>query len=613
MTRTATAAAETVRSESETASEENFLISMIDVGKRHREEFGDLEALAGSIKKQGLLQPIGINENYELVFGQRRLRACQEILKWETIPVRFVNVTSILDGEVDENAMRKNHTVSELVAIVESLRSFAHGGDRRSDQTRTSDDENLTIDQAAKKVGLGNKDTYYRAKKVIENGVAELIDKMDQGDISIAAAAELVSEAADQQVEILSTAATPLTVSHVKKLKKAKVPKVEKVEQEAEPEIEPLGYSEDRWDLHHGNVEDILPTLPDNHFEGVFTDPPYGLGFMNQSWDGQLPPVSVWKEVLRVCKPGAYMLAFGGTRTWHRLAVAIEDAGWEIRDTIMWLYGEGLPKGRDISIAIDKEFGAERKVIGFNPNTRNTSLPKGEFFQNGKANAPITEPATPEAAMWTGYNTTLKPGWEPIILARKPTEGTFAENALKWECGGLNIDGCRLELPGELWQQDENEKGRWPANVIISEDVAQDLDRQNDVSRSRRGLRRREGHVIGNGKTMSSFVSKVDAIEGYNDEGGPSRYFYCPKASPREKTGNGHLTVKPLKLCEYLGRLIVQPECQRPQNLLVPFAGSGSEMLGGLMGLWDHVTGIENNASYVETARRRLSGQSTTE
>ena len=632
MTSTATAAAETVRIESPTASEENFLISMIEIGERHREEFGDLEALASSIKKQGLLQPIGINENYELVFGQRRLRACQEILKWETIPVRFVNVTSILDGEVDENAMRKNHTVSELVAIVESLRDFSHGGDRRSDQGRTSDVETLTIDQAAKRVGLGNKDTFYRAKKVVENGVPELVGKMDQGDIAVAVAAEIATESPEQQRAILADTNAPLTVKEVKSKKSS----ASRAKTECgTPEIQSFEFSEDRWQLHHDSVEDVLPTLPDNHFDGVLTDPPYGLGFMGQSWDGKVPSVSVWKEILRVCKPGAYMLAFGGTRTWHRLAVEIEDAGWEIRDTFMWLYGEGLPKGHDISKAVDKELGAERKVVGVNPNTRNTSLPKGEFFSNGKAHAPITAPETEAAVLWDGYNTSLKPSWEPVLIVRKPLDGTYAENALKWGCGGLNIGGCRIGSNGgtkrshqaeypvdsngnedrKNWARtghsvEEIDEGRWPANVILDGEAAQELDSQSGQSRSTRSKRRSANSNVGNGKTLNAFRSRSDAVGGYDDEGGASRFFYCPKASAKEKVGNHHPTVKPLTICEYLARLILQPKSDKPRNFLVPFAGSGSEMLGGLIAGWDHVTGIERDADYVEIAQKRLGGQS---
>lgn len=237
MTRTATTAAETVRSESVNNNEESFLINMIEIGERHRKDFGDLDELANSIRKQGLLQPIGINENHELVFGERRLRACRDILKWETIPVRFVDVESILDGEVDENAMRKSFAVTELVSIIESLRRFAHGGDRRSDQVRSADDENLTIDQASKKVGLGNKDSFYRAKKVIENGVPELIAKMDCGEVPIAVAAEVATVSADQQRKLLANESGPLTLKSVKS-KKQRVPKDRWEDEVAKVELE---------------------------------------------------------------------------------------------------------------------------------------------------------------------------------------------------------------------------------------------------------------------------------------------------------------------------------------------------------------------------------------
>jgi len=197
--------------------------------------------------------------------------------------------------------------------------------------------------------------------------------------------------------------------------------------------------------LYQGNCNDIMPTFPDNYFTGIVTDPPYELGFMGRKWDasGVAFQIDTWKEVLRVSKPGAFLLAFGGTRTHHRLMCAIEDAGWEIRDCMQWLYGSGFPKSLDISKAIDKAAGTDREVVG----TRITNIGmQGNNFANKSESGEIelTIPATPEAQEWNGYGTALKPAWEPIIVAMKSVDGTFAENALNHGVAGLNIDKSRI-------------------------------------------------------------------------------------------------------------------------------------------------------------------------
>jgi hypothetical protein len=165
-----------------------------------------------------------------------------------------------------------------------------------------------------------------------------------------------------------------------------------------------------RWALHNGDVQQVLPTLPSCTYDGALCDPPYGLNFMGHSWDGEVPSVEIWRQVLRVCKPGAYLLAFGGTKTFHKLVSNIEAAGWEIRDTLCWLHGEGMPKGQNIGNALKR--------------------------------------AGQDAHEWSGFATGLKPAWEPICLAQKPIKGTFAKNALKRGCGGLNVDGCRIGSSG---------------------------------------------------------------------------------------------------------------------------------------------------------------------
>jgi site-specific DNA-methyltransferase (adenine-specific) len=239
-----------------------------------------------------------------------------------------------------------------------------------------------------------------------------------------------------------------------------------------------------------------------NSVDAIVCDPPYGLSFMGKDWDHGVPGVHFWTEALRVAKPGAHLVAFGGTRTFHRLAVAIEDAGWELRDTLSWLYGSGFPKSHDVSKAIDKAAGAEREVVGYDEDyaKRNVngkyglSISGNDNTQIRAAEKPITAPATPDALRWAGWGTALKPSWEPIILARKPlAERTVAANVLEWGTGAINVDACRVEAcngdynhpgghpggaePGNggtmgngwnnrMTQQPPSSAGRWPPNLL---------------------------------------------------------------------------------------------------------------------------------------------------
>lgn len=243
-----------------------------------------------------------------------------------------------------------------------------------------------------------------------------------------------------------------------------------------------------------GDCLGVMAQMPGNCIDTIITDPPYGLEFMGKDWDHSVPGARYWKAALRVAKPGAMLLAFGGTRTHHRLMCAIEDAGWEIRDCMMWLYGSGFPKSHDISKAIDKAAGAERKVIGHHRATIPQISPRpnfGERFGDEGNNNAITAPTTKAARLWDGWGTALKPAWEPIIVAMKPREGTFAENALRWGVAGLWIDGGRVAgappkvtgrgIRNESWRgmegrddietemiQWKQPSGRWPANLILS-------------------------------------------------------------------------------------------------------------------------------------------------
>ena len=238
----------------------------------------------------------------------------------------------------------------------------------------------------------------------------------------------------------------------------------------------------------HGNCLDVMKDMPDNCIDTVITDPPYGLKFMGKDWDHGIPGIYFWSEMLRVAKPGAICLAFGGTRTYHRLVCAIEDAGWEIRDCIMWVYGTGFPKSLDISKAIDKAAGAKRETIQSKWAERYPHGPGGNQFSVGnnpdgtRVGLPTdTAPSTDAAKLWDGWGTALKPAYEPICVAMKPLDGTFAQNALKHGVAGLNVDGGRIKTNNakgnrESWEEQRNREFIRVAIVVLSE-AQEELER----------------------------------------------------------------------------------------------------------------------------------------
>lgn len=392
-----------------------------------------------------------------------------------------------------------------------------------------------------------------------------------------------------------------------------------------------------RYALALGGVLETLKTYPDNTFHGLFCDPPYGFKFMNKKWDYDVPSVEIWQECLRVLRPGGLLLSFGGPRTFHRLACGIEDAGFELRDCLMWLFGKGFPKSQNISLAIDNAAGAERQVVGTRVLTGNAAIStkdKGGTYgvQVGSATkeVQVTAPATELAQEWDGYGTALKPAYEPVILARKPLDGTMAENIAKWGCGGLAIDACRV-----------GDEGRWPANLILDEEAGALLDATVGSSPSTltgRADPKRKHKNPSDKEGKSWFGGGASSV--YADSGGPSRFFYCPKVStkerelgceslplksagecteredgsaglnnPRAGAGRGggarnhHPTLKPIALTEYLAKLILPPS---GGVLLVPFSGSGSEIIGALKAGWPAVMGIERESEYVEIAKCRI-------
>jgi DNA modification methylase len=413
----------------------------------------------------------------------------------------------------------------------------------------------------------------------------------------------------------------------------------------------------------HGDCREVMATLDAESVDSVVCDPPYGLSFMGKGWDHGVPGVEFWTEALRVAKPGAHLLAFGGTRTYHRLACAIEDAGWEIRDCVMWVYGSGFPKSHDVSKAIDKAAGAEREVVGSKLGQPGYSLTDGKgglygggFGANGtgEGECAITAPATDAARQWSGWGTALKPAWEPIIVARKPLAGTVAENVLAYGTGGINVDGCRVGIAsgdqkseggrklarhqetsgfGGGWKSKttnlDDGLGRWPANLIHdgSEEVVGLFPQAN--GNSNKQLLSREG---GTKNAFAGFPGgRSDTGMGRADSGSAARFFYCAKASkadrdagceglPLRKEGtwggeeddlsdgkkihpsrNHHPTVKPTALMRYLCRLVTPPG----GVVLDPFTGSGSTGKAAVLEGFRFI-GIEREAQYVEIARARI-------
>jgi DNA modification methylase len=380
--------------------------------------------------------------------------------------------------------------------------------------------------------------------------------------------------------------------------------------------VEPEVLHEGRVLLYGGECLSVVRALGANTADAVVTDPPYHLtanknggsgpaslnerspagrarvttGFMGKAWDGGdlAFRVELWRELLRVLRPGGYVLAFGGTRTYHRMACAIEDAGFTIRDQLAWVYGSGFPKSLNVSKAVDQQLGAKRQVVG---RKHVTNAAQGAGFGHGSLVGgtvaagfiDVTEPATPQAAQWDGWGTALKPAWEPIVLAQKPLlDDNVAKNVLRWGNGALNIDGCRVgdkqtttrrngnsggisafgrdERVGERL----NPPGRWPANLVHD----------------------------GSDEVIAAFPA---------DSGSAARFFYCAKASKSERDGSKHPTVKPLALMRWLVCLVTPPN-----GLVIDcFAGSGTT---GEAALCEGVRAVlvEREAEYLADIRQRI-------
>lgn len=379
--------------------------------------------------------------------------------------------------------------------------------------------------------------------------------------------------------------------------------------------------------IYHGDRLDVLRSIPDCSVDSVVTDPPYGLAFMGKRWDYDVPPVEVWQECLRVLKPGGHLLSFAGTRTQHRMAVRIEDAGFEIRDMIAWVYGSGFPKSLDVSKAIDKAAGADRETGPINPARAGRLVNQRGGYETdagwsaGGRKVTIDHPATESAKKWQGWGTALKPALEPITVARKPLIGTVAENVLKHGTGAINVDDCRVGTDelitnhsrsaesskskgkyGDSSEQGTHQKpgqllGRWPANLIHdgSEEVTDLFPESNGSGKQRKLIR----------GTRNDGWGMQDQPGDLRDAGTGSaaRFFYCAKASKKDRgDGNNHPTVKPTDLMRYLCRLVTPPG----GVVVDPHMGSGSTALGAMLEGFRFI-GVDNELPYCEIAAKRIS------
>ena len=415
------------------------------------------------------------------------------------------------------------------------------------------------------------------------------------------------------------------------------------------------------YKITNTNIKEWAKNYDGEQFDGILCDPPYELGFMGKSWDssGIAFDTDMWQDIYKLLKPGAHLLAFSGSRTYHRMAVAIEDAGFEIRDQLIWMYGSGFPKSHNVANAVDKLGGAGNRGHAISSGSQ-IHPTTGKKRANGEL-LPAYKARTEAGQVWEGYGTALKPAHEPCVLARKPIEGTVANNVLKHGTGGLNIDGTRVTTGENLnggaysnnretstnkvygeYQRIEDDfsqpTGRFPSNLIHdgSDEVEAVFPQTKSAPRTATS-----GGTGGVGVNTS--FQRGSETGGFTDSGSASRYFYTAKASKRERNAglegfeevkkntlnsygdqsdveqgdgatrvgdkgssvaaNFHPTVKPISLTKYLATLIKPPTGGR---LLVPFSGSGSEMIGALQAGWGHVEGVELTEEYIPIAEARI-------
>ena len=412
--------------------------------------------------------------------------------------------------------------------------------------------------------------------------------------------------------------------------------------------------------LYHGDCLEELKKIPDNSVDSIVTDPPYGLsntkpqqvadvlkawvtgdtvsvpakrgGFMGKDWDSFVPPPAVWEECMRVLKPGGHMAVFAGARTQDLMGLSIRLAGFEIRDTLGWVYGSGMPKSHNVSKAIDRAAGKlAPESTGFTVAGYSHNPDKLQHTAPSRGYIP-PKPVTDEAQQWSGWGTALKPAIEPIILARKPLDGTVANNVLAHGVGGLNIDACRV--PGTPWkshmatglaetkyfsegeakviEKSPHDAGRFPANVLLDEHAAKEMDEQSGNVKGVVGMKKVSGgHNFNIGEHTPQKFNKTSGQ--IKDSGGASRFFpvfkYQAKAPKKERpvieredgTKIQHPTVKPVALMEWLVTLVTPPN----GVVLDPFAGSGTTLQAALNEGFDPI-GVEQDVDYIQLINKRL-------
>ena len=370
------------------------------------------------------------------------------------------------------------------------------------------------------------------------------------------------------------------------------------------------------YKITQGDNRDVLKTYPDNYFDSVITDPPYGIDFLGKNWDANTGALETYQECLRVLKPGGYLLAFSAARTYHHLAITVEQAGFEIRDQLMWIYASGFPKAQDIGKAIQRRQGVEEFEYRDKTDGYNLKNEKG-FTENndvgyGKMKG-IAVPTSPEAKQWSGWKTALKPAHEPIVMARKPFKGSTIDNVLAHGVGALNIDATRIDDHGELKPStlpasdprndlhyngiennnapsDEkwipNEQGRFPSNVMGEIDGYQKFFYCPKVSR-------KERHI--------GFDTDKVAKDGGTQMYGPEQAVLRKGKYDAEYPGNNHPTVKPVELMKYLIKLTTPPN----SRVLDPFTGSGSTGMAAVE-LGHEFHGMDLDPNYVKIAETRI-------
>lgn len=408
---------------------------------------------------------------------------------------------------------------------------------------------------------------------------------------------------------------------------------------------------EKEYTLYQGKMQDVLDTLEENSIDSIVCDPPYELNFMGKGWDNQgiaFQP-DTWKHCYRVLKDGGYLLAFGGSRTFHRIACAIEDAGFEIRDTIMWLYGSGFPKSMNIGLAIDKKNGVDNRTC----NIKIDGSATGSIVTPGTGNLKREYEERITTNEWSGWGTCLKPAYEPIIVARKPFKGSLVDNVIENGVGGLNIDECRVgnehfeqkdgsaksqgKYGDKVWKE-KSYDGRFPANVILTYDDTDFDEVCGGFPDTKSNIETpNQKHTFKGNKDAFQYGYKMRCGSGFNDEGNASRYFYCAKASKKDRDEglelfndlvitdgrtksidnafnrgetlrkNIHPTVKPIELMQYLVRLVT------PKNatILDCFMGSGSTGKAVMFENRErnanyHFIGVEMTEEYLPICQARI-------